>query len=48
MIVYDPIPQIPQNTKAPKLNNVDISKSIVLPASWALDEPLDFYSRRIP
>ena len=42
MIVYDPIPQIPQNTKAPRLNNVDISKSIVFPASWALDEPLDF------
>ncbi len=41
IVVYDPIPKIPQNTEDPQLN-IDLDKSILFPASWALDEPLDF------
>jgi glycosyltransferase involved in cell wall biosynthesis len=41
IVVYDSIPKIPQNTKEPKFN-IDLSRSILFPASWALDEPLDF------
>jgi len=41
LLVYDPVPMIPAETKLPELN-IDLSKAVVFPASWAIDEPLDY------
>jgi len=40
MIVYDPLPSPPHKLVKPRIA-LDFSKSIVLPASWSPDEPID-------
>lgn len=41
LLVYDPVPIIPSETRPSSKINVDMGKTIVFPASWAIDEPLD-------
>ena len=41
VLVYDPVPKIPEKTNPPLLNR-DLGKTVVFPASWAIDEPLDY------
>jgi len=45
VLVYDPVPRIPEGTRSPRLDDVDLGRSVVLPASWAVDEPLDYITR---
>lgn len=42
MLIYDPLIKLPQNLVQPKLNGIIPRNYIVLPASWAPDEPLDY------
>jgi len=42
MVVYDPIPKPLENLEMPKNIDVRPSEYLVMPASWASDEPIDF------
>jgi Glycosyl transferases group 1. len=42
VLVYDPIPRISKSTGLSRLNDIDLGKSVVFPASWAIDEPLNY------
>jgi glycosyltransferase involved in cell wall biosynthesis len=40
VVVYDPLPTPPQRLSKPEID-IDFSRAIVLPVSWAPDEPID-------
>lgn len=42
ILVYDPLPQLPRELVEPNISGIEPKNYILLPASWAPDEPLDF------
>ncbi len=45
LVVYDPLPQIPENVQKPEIEDITSGSYIVAPSSWASDEPLDYIAR---